>query len=127
MHLKLLVFSLLQGFASSKDAVENKINQIMELDESKRKAYDQSYKNQEKIKRDFDKSTKPRLFSVGDTVLLWDKRNEKPGKHGKFDNLWKNPFIIKDVVEHNSFHLSHLDGEPMNLPVNGKQLKLFFK
>ena len=70
----------------------------MELDENKRKAYDQSYNNQEKIKRDFDKSTKPRLFSVGDTVLLWDKRNEKLGKDGKFDSLWTGPFIIKDVA-----------------------------
>jgi hypothetical protein len=47
------------------------------LDENKRKAYDQSYKNQEKIKRAFDKSTRQRDFGVGDIVLLWDKEQRK--------------------------------------------------
>ena len=75
----------------------------MELDENRRKAYDQSYKNQEKIKRAFDKSSKTRVFDIGDTVLLWDKRNEKLGKKKKFDSLWAGPFIIKDVVGPNSF------------------------
>jgi len=45
---------------------------------------------------------------------------EKPGQHGKFDGLWAGLYIIRDVVGPNSFHLIHLDGEPMNLLVNGK-------
>jgi low affinity Fe/Cu permease len=40
VHLKLLVYQLLQGFSSDKDAVQNKIDQIIELDETKRKAFD---------------------------------------------------------------------------------------
>ena len=65
----------------------NKINQIIELDENRRNALDISIKNQEKVKRTFDKSAKLRSFLIGDTMLLWDKQREKPGKHGKFDIL----------------------------------------
>ena len=126
VHLKLPVQKLLQGFSTDQDAVQNRINRLIELDENRRKAYDQSYRNQEKIKRAFDKSTKQRGFKIGDTVLLWDKRKDKPGMHGKLDSLWMGPFIIRDMAGPNSFHLSHLDGEPMSLPVNGQLLKLFF-
>jgi hypothetical protein len=59
------------------------INQIIELDENRRKAYDQSYKNQEKIKRAFDKLARQRDFKIGDTMLLWDKGKEKPGQTWK--------------------------------------------
>jgi hypothetical protein len=46
-----------------------------------------SVKNQEKVKRTFDKSSRRMAFQKGDTVLLWDKWKEKPGKHGKFDSF----------------------------------------
>jgi hypothetical protein len=78
---------------------------MIELDESRRRAYDQSCINQEKVKRAFDKSTRQRDFIVGDTVLLWDKGKEKPGKHGKFDSLWLGPYVIRGIAGPNSFHL----------------------
>ena len=59
-------------------------------------------------------------------MLLWDKRREKPGKHGKFDSLWMGPYIIHDVAGDNSFYLNDMDGEKQSLPVNGQILKLFF-
>jgi hypothetical protein len=103
------------------------INQIIDLDENKRNAYDHNSRNEEKIKRAFDKSARQRDFRVGDIVLLWDKGREKPGKHGKFDSLWLGPYMIREIVGPNSFYLSHLDGELVNIPRNGQQLKLFFK
>ena len=89
------------------------MNQLIELDENRRKV--------------FDKSSRQRDFQVGDTVLLWDKRREKPGKHGKFDSLWTGPYLIDSIAGTNSFNLSHLDGEILPLPVNGQLLKIFFK
>jgi hypothetical protein len=59
-------------------------------------------------------------------VLLWDKKKEKPGSHGKFNSLCIGPYIIQDVAGKNSFILSRLDGEKLTLPVNGQLLKLFF-
>jgi hypothetical protein len=40
MHLKLPAYSLLQDFSTEKDAVQNRINQMIELDENRRRAYD---------------------------------------------------------------------------------------
>jgi hypothetical protein len=127
VHLKLPAYGLLQDFSTERDAVQNRINQMIELDENRRKAYDQNCRNQEKFKREFDKSTRQRDFIVVDTVLLWDKGKEKPRKHGKFDSLRLGPYVIWEIAGPNSFHLIHLDGEPMNFPRNGKQLKLFFR
>jgi len=86
---------------------------------TKRKAVNQSIKNQDKVKRAFDMSSRPRTFQKGDTMLLWDKRKEKLGKHWKCDSLWIGPYIIHDMAGPNPFYLSQLDGEKLNLPVNG--------
>jgi hypothetical protein len=127
VHLKLPTYGLLQDFSTKNDAVQNRINQMIELDENRRRAYYQSCRNQKKVKRAFGKSARERDFIVGDTVLLWDKGKEKLGKHGKFDSLCLGPYVIREIAGPNSFHLNHLDGEPMNIPRNGQQLKLFFR
>ena len=127
VHLKLPVYQLLQAFSTDQNAVQNRMNQLIELDENRRKAFDHSLKNQDKVKKAFDKSSRQRDFQVGDTVLLWDKRREKPGKHGKFDSLCTGPYLIDSIAGTNSFNLSHLDGEILPLPVNGQLLKIFFK
>ena len=103
------MYQLLQDFSSNQDAVQNIINQLVELDEVRRRAVEKSISNQDKVKKNFDKSSKPRSFQKGDTVLLWDKRREKSGKHGKFDSLWLGPFIIYDIVGTNSFLLNNMD------------------
>ena len=88
------MYQLLQNFSSDQDAIQNRVNQLIELDENRRKSLDQSIINSDKIKRTFDKSTRPGSFQVGDTVLLWDKWRENPGKHRKFGSLWMGPYII---------------------------------
>lgn len=103
------------------------MNQLIELDENRRKTFDHNLKNQDKVKKAFDKSSRQRDFQVGDTVLLWDKRREKPEKHEKFDSLWTGPYLVHSIAGTNSFNLSHLDGEILPLPVNGQLLKLSFK
>jgi len=44
VHLKLPVYQLLQGFGTDEDAVQNRVNQLLELDKNRRKAIDQSMK-----------------------------------------------------------------------------------
>eukprot|EP00253_Pinus_taeda_P008783 PITA_08783 len=126
VHLKLPAYQL-QKFSTDKDVVHNRIDQIVELDEARRTAFDAICKNQSNIKKSFDKNSRSSSLQVGDMVLLWDRKNEKPGKHKKFDSLWLGPYIIRDIAGPNSFHLSRLDGEPFDLPANGQMLKLFFK
>ena len=126
IHLQLPVYQLLQGSGLEQSSEQNRVNQIIELDEVRRKAMDQSIKSQTKMKKNFDIKSRPKSFQVGDTVLLWNKRKEKPGKHGKSDSLWMGPYIIQESAGTNSFHLSDLDGERLLLPVNGRHLKTFY-
>ena len=99
---------------------------MIELDESIRDSLDHSIKNSDKVKRAFDKSTRPGSFQVGDTILRWDKRREKLGKHGKLDSLWLGPYNVDEMAGTNSFYLNDLEGEILSLPMNGFLLKLFF-
>ena len=102
VSVQIPIFRMLSEYGTEHSEMEQRINQIIELDESRRAALDQSLRHQESMKGTFDKSARPRSFQIGDTVLLWDKRREKPRKHGKFDSLWKGPFIIHDMAGTNS-------------------------
>jgi hypothetical protein len=115
MHLRLPTYGSVEYFSTEQYAVQNRVNQIIELEENIRRAYDQNCRNRSKVKKDFDKSSKQRDFIIGDTVLLWDKGREKPGKHGKFDSLWLGPYVIREIAGPNSFHLSYLDSESINI------------
>ena len=87
IYLQLPMYQMIQEYGLEEDAMPNRINKLIELDEIQRNALDISIKNQEKVKRTFDKYAKPRAFHIGDTVLLLDKQRENPGKHGKLDSL----------------------------------------
>jgi hypothetical protein len=56
------------------------VNQLVELDENRRKAFDHLVQIQDKVKGTFDKKAHPRILQKGDLVLMWDKRKEKLGK-----------------------------------------------
>ena len=66
-------------------------------------------------------------LTKGELVLMWDKRHEAPGKHGKFDNLWLRYFVIEKTIGivPNSFHSSNIEGKPLNYPINNRYLKPF--
>jgi hypothetical protein len=53
-------------------------------------------------------------------VLMWDRRHEELVKHGKFDSLCLGLYKIVDVPGSNTFYLNHLDGEKLQLLVNGQ-------
>ena len=60
-------------------------------------------------------------------VLRWDSRREDKGKHGKFDFLWKGPYIIHVVQGNNTYFLKSLDGTNTEEGlVNGRMLKHYF-
>jgi hypothetical protein len=87
VHLRLPTYGSVEDLSTKQDAVQNRVNQIIELDENRRRAFDQNCRSQTKVKIAFDKLARQRDFIVGDIVLLWDKGREKPGKHGKFDSF----------------------------------------
>ena len=44
-------------------------------------------------------------------MLKSDSRREDKGKHGKFENLWKGPYLTQSVRGHNALFLQGLNGE----------------
>jgi hypothetical protein len=57
-------------------------------------------------------------------VLRWDARNEDKGKRGKFDSLWKGPYMIQAFIGNNTFLLNNADGtDLLGGLVNGRMLK----
>ena len=79
------------------------------------------------MKSIFYRKAKEILFQTGDLVLRWDTKREEKGKHGKFDPLWYGPNNIVEARSNNTFTLENLDGETMELPVNGQCLKHYFQ
>ena len=82
---------------------------------------------QDKIKKIFDKKTNEDDFYIGDKVLKWDSRREEKYKQGKFDFLWKGPYIIYGYRGNNTLFLKEIDGSDMpGGPVNCTILKHYF-
>jgi hypothetical protein len=115
INLQIPTLRFAQQYMTDSEALQGRIDQLIELDESRRGALDQMACNQEKIKGTFDHKARQRIFKEGDQVLVWDKRKEKPGMHKKFDSLWTGPYRIVSEVGLNSFNLATLEGEKLSL------------
>lgn len=81
---------------------------------------DKSQIFQDRMKNIFDKRVKLDDFQQGDWVLKWDARYEDKGKHGKFDHLWKGPYIIAIDQGNNTYVLHEVNddfmvGGPINI------------
>lgn len=81
MQHQLSTLKCLKSFPDQQDAIQYRLDQIIESDENKRKALDQLARSHNKMKSAFDKHTKIKTFKHGDLVVLWDKRREKLGMH----------------------------------------------
>ena len=97
---------------------------MIQLQQSREEVYNKTQVIQESIQKIYDKITKEDDFELGDLVMKWDSRNEDKGKHGKFDSLWKGPYIIQAYRGNNVFLLKDNDGADLpGGPVNGRMLK----
>ncbi|XP_057819195.2 uncharacterized protein LOC131032281 [Cryptomeria japonica] len=66
--------------------LDKRIMYLSQLEEQRTQVVDQIAQHQQ-VKVLFEKKVKKRGFQVGDSVLLWDKRREPKGLHGKFNSL----------------------------------------
>ena len=115
---------LLQEAQVEPNDIQRRINQTIHLQQTREEVYIRSQIVQEKIKKAFDKRTKAEDFYLGDKVLKGDSRREDKGKHGKFDFLWKGPYIIYAFRGNNAYFLKELDGaEVEEGPINGGMIK----
>ena len=107
--------------------MKRRINQTVQLQQTREEVYNRTQQVQENIKKMFDKRTKANDVNIGDKVLKWDSRREDKGKHGKFDNLWLGPYLIHFATDNNAYFLQELNGaELFGSPVNGRILKHYF-
>lgn len=70
IHLELPIHQLLQDINNDQEALDSRIDQLVELDESRRNAFQQIVTQEGKTKEQFDLHARDREFKVGDTVLL---------------------------------------------------------
>jgi len=97
------------------------------LQQSREEVYNRTQVFLENIKKIFDKRTKADDFDIGDKVLKWDSRREDKGKHGKFENLWKVPYIISAFRGNYAFFLKDIDGIQLSRGlVHGRMSKHYF-
>jgi len=121
------VIKLLQEIQAEPNDIQRRINQTIHLQQTREEVYQRTQILQDKLKKIFDKRTKAEDFFMGNKVLRWDSRREDKGKHGKFDFLWKGPYIIHVVQGNNTYFLKSLDGtDTEEGPVNRRMLKHYF-
>ena len=80
--------------------------------------------NKCRVKFQCDKSVRPRRFSEGGLVLLWDQSKEPLGA-GKFNPMWRGPYVVR-VLENCSYELVDYEGTVLAEPRNGLYLKKYY-
>eukprot|EP00253_Pinus_taeda_P027523 PITA_27523 len=120
LSLKLAV-DLLPG--TSKE--EARFLELIHLDETHHDAASANEAHKKQVKAQFEKNVKPRIFSEGDLVLLYDQEVDKLGA-GKLKSLWMGPYIVKRVLEKGAYELMDYDGFPLAQPRNGLYLKRYY-
>ena len=81
--------------------------------------------NKCRVKVQYDKSVRPRRFSEGYLVLLWDQAKEPLGA-GNFTPMWHGPYVVKHVLEKGTYELVEYEGTALAEPSNGFYLKKYY-
>jgi hypothetical protein len=104
-----------------------RIQQLVEVQQTRENLLGKEHDHQQKIKKDFDKKVSNEYFQLGDLVLKWDAPKQDKGKHGKFKALWIGLFNISEVFSNNTYKLKNLEGfKVFGGSVNGCFIKKHF-
>ena len=97
IQLILPVAKFLKEEQDEQNDMVRRINNLVKLQQIREHLFENSKAHHRKTKETFDRNAKVDIFQVGDWVLKWDAFKEKKGNHGKFDSLWKSPFVIAQI------------------------------
>ncbi|XP_059067909.1 uncharacterized protein LOC131858630 [Cryptomeria japonica] len=125
VSLEIPSLQLLKSIEVAKnEPMEVRLAELMELEEAREAVFESLQNRQQIIKRWFDnkKSSDPEL-KLSDLVLKYKERAAKPGQRTKFDGLWEGPFRITNCKGFNAFDLENMQGESLEISVNGFHLK----
>ena len=70
INLQIPVYELLYRCSSDQEALQARIDRLVELDEKRREVWNKVVIEQERVKGTFDKRSRDVKFNVGDIVLL---------------------------------------------------------
>ena len=98
----------LQEIEEEPNVLIQRMNQLVELNETREQVSLKLAEYQEKKKGLFDQRAKYKEIQAGDLVLRWDVKQADKGKHGKFNPLWFGPFRVAEEKGNNTFLLENL-------------------
>lgn len=104
---------------------EQRLLYLSHLDEIHRDATLANETHQKHIKKRYEGSVRPRTFSEGDLVLVYNQDKYALGA-GKFKALWYGPYIISKVLEKGAYELVDYRGNKLARPRNGLYMKQYF-
>ena len=105
--------------------LEERFLHLEELDEWRRDTLTTNEAHKNRVKIQYDKSVKPRIFSEGELVLLWDQDKEPLGA-GNFKSMWLGPYIVSKVLKKGAYELTDFDGNNFPEPRNGIYLNNYY-
>lgn len=74
--------------------------------------------HKKRTKAQDDQTVRPRVFSEGDLVWVYDQDHYKLGE-GKFEPMWHGPYIVKWALTKGAYELVDYEGSPLSEPCNG--------
>ena len=95
VECEILSFKLAIKLLQDTSPLEENLVHLERLYEQRRDALVALEVNKRRIKVQYDKSVRPRRFSEGDLVLLWDQPKEPLGV-GKFNPMWHGQACIRE-------------------------------
>ncbi|XP_016165051.1 uncharacterized protein LOC107607633 [Arachis ipaensis] len=101
--------------------VERKL-QLVELENLRLEAYENSRLYKEKIKAVHDRNIRRREFRAGELVLLYNSRLRLMPR--KLRSRWEGPYRVEKAEPYGVYHL-HYPSCPNIFKVNGHRLKLY--
>ena len=104
--------------------LEERLVHLEQLDEQRRDAALANEAHKNSVKCQYDRSVRPRVFSEGDFVLVYDQDKDPLGE-GKFKPMWFGPFIIKEILKKGAYRLVDFEGNALAKPRNGLYLKKY--
>ena len=105
--------------------MEDHLLHFEHLDEKRRDALTANVAHKYRVKNQYDKSVKPRIFSEGELVLLWDQDKEPLGE-GKLKSMWLGPYVMSNFLKKGASELTDFKGNKMLEPRNGLYLKKYY-
>ncbi|KAL3698608.1 hypothetical protein R1sor_012684 [Riccia sorocarpa] len=109
---------------SDEESQIHRLQQLIQLDEDREQASEDTKSIQEKRKENHDKRLKKIDVKDEDLVLLYDNRHLK--FPGKLHLRWMGPYKVTKVFENGSLQLEDLGGNQLATRVNGWRVKRYY-